>query len=418
MSALNPVYSYKTIKGIYFGVDFRCRGYRIRQKGFISKSEAELVVGYVRAEILTGRFNPSDYKQKKRRSEITLEELWLDFLKNNKKVKDSTKGNYLSMMRKHILPKFGSRKVETLTSNELNRFLSKFLKKYSSGYGQIIYTSLMSLFKWASDLELITEIPKMKKPVLKGQREKVFLKMDECKRMLQHAYNNPEDYWIESTLAIHFLILTGIRIGELRGLRYEDCDLEKGFIRIQRRVYNGVTDTPKNNKRQRIPLHPELIEVIQRAKELSEQYKENKNSDSKELFLTRRSGKVVSKFYLTKKIKELGKEVLGIEEGLSPHAFRRTLSQHLLEEGLSIHQVAGMLRNNAVVMLKHYSQSGIDALQVRFNELNLTGSVEPNLTTGLTENGQGSSNLETQDSMIVETHSVSEDGALLFPHKT
>jgi integrase len=59
------------------------------------------------------------------------------------------------------------------------------------------------------------------------------------------------------------LVLTGLRIGELLALCWQDIDLEHGFLRVRRTVYDGHFDEPKTPRSKRtVPLGAKSIEIL------------------------------------------------------------------------------------------------------------------------------------------------------------
>ena len=56
------------------------------------------------------------------------------------------------------------------------------------------------------------------------------------------------------------LARTGLRIGELLALRWQDVDLQQGLISVNQTVYEGHFDEPKNKRsKRRIPLGPKCV---------------------------------------------------------------------------------------------------------------------------------------------------------------
>jgi integrase len=63
------------------------------------------------------------------------------------------------------------------------------------------------------------------------------------------------------------LVLTGLRVGELLALRWSDIDLTAKTLRVRQTVYNGVFDTPKMKRSNRVvPLSPSTVEILERQK--------------------------------------------------------------------------------------------------------------------------------------------------------
>jgi len=62
---------------------------------------------------------------------------------------------------------------------------------------------------------------------------------------------------------VWLLVLTGVRIGELLALRWQDVDLEAGVLRVRRTVYEGHFDEPKTKHSNRtVPLGPKGVTVL------------------------------------------------------------------------------------------------------------------------------------------------------------
>ena len=79
----------------------------------------------------------------------------------------------------------------------------------------------------------------------------------EKSRVLLDALPEPS-----SSLA-RLLVFTGLRIGELLALRWQDIDLEHGFLRVRRTVYDGHFDEPKTQRSKRtVPLGAKSIEIL------------------------------------------------------------------------------------------------------------------------------------------------------------
>jgi integrase len=59
------------------------------------------------------------------------------------------------------------------------------------------------------------------------------------------------------------LVMTGLRIGELLALRWQDVDLQKGALSVRQTVYEGHFDEPKSKRSKRcIPLGPKCVGIF------------------------------------------------------------------------------------------------------------------------------------------------------------
>ena len=59
------------------------------------------------------------------------------------------------------------------------------------------------------------------------------------------------------------LARTGLRIGEMLALRWQDLDLQQGLLSVNQTVYKGHFDEPKTKRsKRRIPLGPQCVEIL------------------------------------------------------------------------------------------------------------------------------------------------------------
>jgi len=112
---------------------------------------------------------------------------------------------------------------------------------------------VLQLTKWATErAEVLQKNPlrhvKMQKPEWAPQP---CFSPEQVEAMLGGAEPGMQDM-------IMVLAFTGVRFGELRELRWEDIDLNRGtygFVTIRR---GGANDRTKGRRSRRIPLHPEI----------------------------------------------------------------------------------------------------------------------------------------------------------------
>jgi integrase len=59
-------------------------------------------------------------------------------------------------------------------------------------------------------------------------------------------------------------VLTGLRVGEILALRWQDLDLEKGELRVEQAIYRGCLGSPKTKGSKRtLPLPQAAIAALQ-----------------------------------------------------------------------------------------------------------------------------------------------------------
>ena len=160
------------------------------------------------------------------------EYVWLWFAEKAKTIKASTRDNYERSLRNHILPALGERPMPRLNAQDITDFKESLaVKGLSGGTARNILLLLASITKRAAltgaagcDACLELEMPKRPK------RKVEALMLAEQKR-LEHAAIHSENGF-----AAMLALYTGLRIGELCALRWEDVDLNARVLHVNQTV--------------------------------------------------------------------------------------------------------------------------------------------------------------------------------------
>ncbi|MGN1051821.1 MAG: tyrosine-type recombinase/integrase [Candidatus Scatosoma sp.] len=174
-----------------------------------------------------------------------------DWLKIKKQtVKESTYKSYENLLSRNVLPRFGRYHVNEITRKEIQEFLFELTDVGKNRTAQKIKLLLSAIF------DVICEDYGIKSPMAKivlshyeVKKGNAFTKAEE-KLIVDFCKNNPQ-YAGNSALLV--LLYTGMRVGELPSLNYDDtfisCKSEK-----TRKGYADVT--------RRIPISPMLKKVL------------------------------------------------------------------------------------------------------------------------------------------------------------
>ncbi|QUO31188.1 site-specific integrase [Faecalicatena sp. Marseille-Q4148] len=169
------------------------------------------------------------------------------FEDKRKELKENSIRNKQHMMNKHIVPYFGTRKMNEITPADVIQWQNTIQEKgYSKTYERMIQNQLNALFNHAQKIYNLKENPcKKVKRMGKSDADKLeFWTKEEYERFITVIDPESEDY-----LIFEILFWTGIREGELLALSLSDFDMSgnrlhinKTYNRIQKR---DVIDTPK-----------------------------------------------------------------------------------------------------------------------------------------------------------------------------
>ena len=179
-------------------------------------------------------------------TEMTVKELALEWLSISKnRIKCSTAANYRMKIEKHIIPAFGGVNCAMLRAKDVYKFMEEKLKKgLSSRYVSDIIVVMKSIFRYASREYRINNVldgivmPKKPKPEIK------IMSKEEQKRLAEYMNRNRNYSILGTALSLY----TGMRIGELCALKWENIDLEKRVITVRSTIqriqnYSGESRT-------------------------------------------------------------------------------------------------------------------------------------------------------------------------------
>ncbi|MGN0630452.1 MAG: tyrosine-type recombinase/integrase [Ruminococcus sp.] len=170
----------------------------------------------------------------KTESGLTVAKLFEEWLAAKQtQTKASTYANYAFKVEKHLLPTFGQLKIEKLTPVKVYDFIkAKQIKGLSNKYISDLVIVLKNMTKYASRVHHCinpiadVELPKKEKYELNLYTKK---EQNRLKSVLLSEMNMTK-------LSILLALYTGVRIGELCGLKWSDLDFKTKTIRIERTV--------------------------------------------------------------------------------------------------------------------------------------------------------------------------------------
>jgi len=203
------------------------------------------------------------------RKNVTVEQATKEFLKKAKnKVKESTFSNYSFTCERHILPYFRGIETSQLNDKRINDFIQSKLKNGGINNNPLspktvndMVRLLLQIIKKYSKLNLDVE-----KPSYTHKEIDIFTK-DEHENLKSYASIGTDS----KKLGIIIVMFTGIRIGELCALKWENIDLNSGIISINKTLQRIRTtgekqktkiiiDKPKSSTSiRKIPIHSALL---------------------------------------------------------------------------------------------------------------------------------------------------------------
>lgn len=173
----------------------------------------------------------------------TLLTKWLETYQKEQ-VKVRTYSRYQGLIAMHIVPTLGGLDISTLGRKDIQNFLLQQRtagnmrngKKLSATSTNMMLSVLNLAFEYGCDMGYIEENPCVRVRRTKSEAKKVEAFTVNEQRDIETEIKHCGDNRLHGIL---LCIYSGLRIGELLGLTWNDVDLERGVIKITKTVYRG-----------------------------------------------------------------------------------------------------------------------------------------------------------------------------------
>lgn len=192
-------------------------------------------------------------------------------------VKKSTFSAYVLLIENHLLPVFGNK--HELEESDVQSFV---LQKLESGLSQKtikdILIVLKMILKFGAKNKWISYEPfDIQYPTVRESQQIEVLSRTHQKKIMNYI----QEHFTFRNLGVYICLSSGMRIGEVCALTWQDIDTDNGVIHINRtiqRIYiieNGtrktelVLDTPKTkNSIREVPISKDLLRILKPFKKI------------------------------------------------------------------------------------------------------------------------------------------------------
>ena len=314
------------------------------------KTHDELNDAIVKAYIESGRI--SEFlgivwpKPKKQTNFRELGEKWITTYKGN--LKETSKTDYRYQLDKLLYPTFADMNIQDIKLSDVQNFLNTHSNTAKSTLRKSVIV-LDQIFNLAIHDELTDSNPidkKMLKYPAVEEKEREALSQEQFNDIVSHIDKLDR---LSDKQMLSLFCFTGMRRGEISGLKWEDIDVEHGVIHVTRNVTyphnEPIVGTPKSKKGYRtIPLDPRLKRYVANSGETGFIFGgEAPLTRSAFMAIWTRIGKQINLY------------------GASCHVFRHTYATMLNNAGVDPKTIQSILGHSDIsVTMNIYTHTGVE----------------------------------------------------------
>lgn len=369
-------------ENIYRRKDGRWEGRYIRSHNGNGKAEYGYIYGKtygeVKQKLLQLKALPQLRPEKHGGKAITYSLLLDDWLSASKlNVKESTYARYVHLIQKHISPRLGDLSLSQMTTQTIENFIASQLKNGRlDGKGGLapktvadILTVIKSTMEYARYNDYVVPCNLKKLSVKRKEKKMRVLTPTEQAALLKTLTDKMDSCKFGVVLSLY----TGIRIGELCALTWEDLCLAESVLRVRKtmqriqeteigavhRTKIIITEPKSSCSIREIPLPPFIVDM---ARQFSAPTQAFVLTGNPRRFIEPRTMQNRFKYYVAES---------GIEKA-NFHATRHTFATRCVEVGFEIKSLSEILGHaNVNITLNRYVHSSFALKCSNMNKLTL-----------------------------------------------
>ncbi len=250
----------------------------------------------------------------------------------------STKDSTRSIFRAHILPRFSAWTLEDIDSRALSDLQTDLVSGPRKKKTVLnIMTALTAALGVAVEWGYIDAVPRVRlveadKPPFR------FLERSESDALLATA---------SARWRVPFLVAlrTGLRLGEVRALRWQHISFDTAKIHVERAAWRGVIDSPKHGRTRVVDLSPDAVDALNAHR--------RRRSRSDDFVFGRLDGELLGQHWACEVLRKYSKRA-GIG-AIGWHVLRHTFATQLAAAGVSLVTIQYLLGHENIETTMRYA---------------------------------------------------------------
>jgi integrase len=183
------------------------------------------------------------------------------FVENYAKRKTRSWAETERILKKEFIARWGKRDIRTIKRSDVNAVLDSLMKDGKHIMANRALAAVRRLFNWAVERGYLKEAPtsNIKAPARERSRDRVLSDGE-----LQSIWASADEISYPYGEIVKLLVLTGQRLGEVRGMRWDEIDFKE-------RVWSISSERTKAGRAHEVPLVNQAMEIVRNLPRLHEE---------------------------------------------------------------------------------------------------------------------------------------------------
>lgn len=282
-------------------------------------------------------------------------------------LKESTYASYSKKLQLYILPIVGKRPLKKITALDMDKVISRLAETLAASSIHIVFRIVKSCFEAAKERGYIYLNPCERTTLPKVDKKKVLALTREQQKAVE-AESTKDVKGLPVLLALE----TGMRIGEICALKWEDIDFESSILRVQRTKQRISLPSSTGQRTKIVETKPKTtnanrsIPLSVKVKNALLQWKEQSVSE----YVIASEGHSLEPRTISYRFERI-KRKIGLDN-ISFHALRHTFATRCVELGVNIAAISSLLGHSSIKLtLDTYTNSFIEEQRIAIKKLAL-----------------------------------------------
>ncbi|WP_207695194.1 hypothetical protein DOK67_0001270 [Enterococcus sp. DIV0212c] len=281
------------------------------------------------------------------------------------KLKESTYASYSNKLQLYVLPSLEKQPLKKITASDIDKLVKRLSESLAASSVHIVFRIIRSCFEAAKERSYIYINPCERTVLPKINKQKV-----QALTRVQQKAVEVESMKNNKGLPILLALETGMRIGEICALKWEDIDFDSSVLKVQRTKQRISLPSSSGQRTKIIETTPKTIHanrIIPMSSKIKKALLHLKKQAVSAYVVTNKEHSIEPRTvsYRFERIKRK----LGLNN-VSFHALRHTFATRCVELGVNIAAISSLLGHSSIKLtLDTYTNSFLEEQRAAIDKL-------------------------------------------------